>query len=634
MIRKSFLIHSSPLIVLILYLFTIAPGVVQIDSGELAAVASILGVAHPTGYPLFTLIGYLFTKVFFFTSKIHALNILSALYTFGGVFFVLKINKLLLNTLKTETKFQKKQKKKQILTQFDNEVINIIAISSTLITAFSKTFWLQSTSVEVYALHILLISTSIFFFLRAYFNTDTLEDILTKKTLVKEWMTFAFVLGLSFTNHMTSILVLPAMAYLYFDKYKFNFSSFKLILFMLLPFLIALTVYIYLPLAASNNPNINWGNPVDWERFKRHIMGWQYQSWIFSSTESASKQFNYFISIFPAEFAYIGLILYLLGIFQLSRKNRKVLIFLIILFVTCVLYSINYDINDIDSYFLLAFISTGLTITFGLLFLYEQFTHHFQKLKYLFFVFPLIVMIFNYNRVDQSNNTQYQDYTKSILDSADNNSIIISYLWDFFISPSYYFQFVENYRKDVAIIDKELVRRSWYFNQIKRNYPEIYEKSKSFIVNFIPELLKFERNQKYNPQLLETYYRNIIQSFIINNLNERTIYLTPEMVSNEIRNGWLTLPDSLQIIPELFMFRITKDTIYVPLKVKDYKINFMNDNSYYTETLKNLVITTHINRAMYELKYNKIDEARKLTEKILSISPQTQLPQELLKLFQ
>ena len=43
----------------LLYLRTAAPHVTFIDSGELAAVASSLGVAHPTGYPLFTLIGLL-----------------------------------------------------------------------------------------------------------------------------------------------------------------------------------------------------------------------------------------------------------------------------------------------------------------------------------------------------------------------------------------------------------------------------------------------------------------------------------------------------------------------------------------------------------------------------------------------
>jgi hypothetical protein len=53
----------SGLILFIIYLITLAPSVVQIDAGELAAVQATLGIAHPTGYPLFTIIGFLFSKL-------------------------------------------------------------------------------------------------------------------------------------------------------------------------------------------------------------------------------------------------------------------------------------------------------------------------------------------------------------------------------------------------------------------------------------------------------------------------------------------------------------------------------------------------------------------------------------------
>ena len=48
------------LIILAVYVYTLAPSVVHIDSGELATVQATLGIAHPTGYPLFTVVGYLF----------------------------------------------------------------------------------------------------------------------------------------------------------------------------------------------------------------------------------------------------------------------------------------------------------------------------------------------------------------------------------------------------------------------------------------------------------------------------------------------------------------------------------------------------------------------------------------------
>ncbi|MCX8056898.1 MAG: DUF2723 domain-containing protein [Ignavibacteria bacterium] len=629
---EKFLVPISTLFVLIVYQITLAPGVVQIDSGELAAVASTLGIAHPTGYPLFTLLGYLFTKIFFFTSKIYALNLLSSFYTVGAFYFVFKINQILLKNSLIEKPIEKKQKRKTQETQTDNQLISFLALVSALTVAFTRTFWLQSTSVEVYSLHLLLITASIFLFLKAYYSEKNEKYSLEKNNL-KHWLIFAFVLGLSFTNHMTSILVLPAFAYFYFTKFGFNKNSWKQILLMLIPFFIALSLYLYLPISASHNPSINWGNPIDWERFKRHIMGWQYQSWIFSSTESASKQFKYFVSIFPIEFAYLGLIIIALGIYQLIKLNKKILFFLLILFLTTVLYSINYDINDIDAYFLLAFISAGLIMTFGFYFAYEKFFKNSIQSKYFLLIIPLLTLFINFEKTNQSDNIQYQQYTKAVLNSTEKNSIVISYLWDFFVSPSYYLQFVEQERKDVAVIDKELVRRSWYFNQIKTNYPEIYKRSANLIQAFLPELAKFERNENYNAQLLEKYYREIVLSFIVNNINDHTIYLTPEMVQNEVQNGWLVIPDSLQLVPDLFLFKVVRDTNYQPLKLKDYEIKFREDKSYYTETLKNLIVTTHINRGLYELKFEKKNEAKELVNKALQINPQIQLPDELSKIL-
>jgi hypothetical protein len=42
---------------LALYLVTLAPDVLPADNGEFQLVAAVLGVAHPPGYPLHTLLG-------------------------------------------------------------------------------------------------------------------------------------------------------------------------------------------------------------------------------------------------------------------------------------------------------------------------------------------------------------------------------------------------------------------------------------------------------------------------------------------------------------------------------------------------------------------------------------------------
>ncbi len=50
-------------VALLLYVGTLAPSVQPADAGEFQLVAAVLGIAHPPGYPLYTMLGKLFTLV-------------------------------------------------------------------------------------------------------------------------------------------------------------------------------------------------------------------------------------------------------------------------------------------------------------------------------------------------------------------------------------------------------------------------------------------------------------------------------------------------------------------------------------------------------------------------------------------
>jgi len=62
----------------VLYLATLHPSLPAGDSGELIAVAHQLGIAHPPGYPLFTLIGHVWIRLWSFADPAWAMNLLSA----------------------------------------------------------------------------------------------------------------------------------------------------------------------------------------------------------------------------------------------------------------------------------------------------------------------------------------------------------------------------------------------------------------------------------------------------------------------------------------------------------------------------------------------------------------------------
>ena len=92
------------LIAAVVYLLTLAPSVVEIDSGELAAVQYNLGVAHPTGYPLFSLLGWLWSHIPLGMSKIYQLNLLALLYCTGAIFLFARAMQVFLANWKPQLK--------------------------------------------------------------------------------------------------------------------------------------------------------------------------------------------------------------------------------------------------------------------------------------------------------------------------------------------------------------------------------------------------------------------------------------------------------------------------------------------------------------------------------------------------
>ncbi|QOJ29980.1 MAG: DUF2723 domain-containing protein [Ignavibacteriales bacterium] len=616
-------------VVLAFYAITIAPSVIQIDSGELAAVQLTLGIAHPTGYPLFTILGFIFSHLPIPVAPVAKMNILAALWVTGGVIVFIYTSELILKHLSSfvsdksekeslkqkKSKKNKKEKEEPAASEVKKSGLKhkpslyiFTATSAGLILAFNKTVWFQSTSVEVYSLHILLILLIIHLLIRARLNalSEYPHDV--------HWFAFAFMLALGFTNHMTTLLILPGVAYIYFITYKLNKESSIRILKMLFIFFTTLfLVYSYLPIRGLQNPSLNWGNPVNLENIIRHISGKQYQVWIFSSTEAARKQFEYFISQIPLEFT-LNLVFVAIGLVYSFLKARKMFIFLLISFVSTVLYAINYDIVDIDSYFLLAYISMAYFALFGLYKAYQWLGD-----KQLQLVLPAsLVAIFlaaqiylNYEKINQKDNLSVKDYTTHALLTADKHAIIFTYQWDFFISASYYFQYVEKMRTDVKVIDKELLRRSWYFPQLDSFMPDIMAKIKPERETFLRLLAPFEKDLPFDPQPLETAYRNLMLRLIETNLGQRPVYIGSELVEGELKRGELIMPEGVILIPDLFFYRVTKGNKYIPASdLPEEPIRFPAYKTYYTNFIYQNAAAMLTRRIFYELQFNKMEKAK------------------------
>src|SRR5712692_4220885 len=305
--NKDLIAASIALFAFAVYCTTLAPTVTFIDSGELAAVTYTLGIAHPTGYPLFTLLGWFFAHLPLGMRTIFQLNLMAALFCSLALYFFFHLLVFLLEdfdlsgTGKSDTREEGSSLGKGGIIPSTY----IAAIVGTIVLAFSETFWSQAVSLEVYSLHTLFLSLVLLFFSRAIHQHKM--SVISSGSSIQSpvlWYSFAFFLGLSFTNHMTTILLAPGFLYLFFATHRFSSESWKKINEAVLPFLAGLSVYLYLPLRSAQEPMMNWGNPTTLEKVWWHFTGKQYRVWIFSSFESAEKQLRYFLQNFPSEFSF------------------------------------------------------------------------------------------------------------------------------------------------------------------------------------------------------------------------------------------------------------------------------------------------------------------------------------------
>ncbi len=539
--RDGFLVF---LLTFPVYSLTRVPGLTFIDSGELAASATLLGISHPTGYPLFTLLGWVFAHLPFGSEAITRLNVMASLFCSLGavVFFVFTADIL------------------SLLAGPGSEpaagpglACRAGAMGGTLILAYSETFWLQSTAVEVYSLHLLLVALVLWTFIRALAPRDDIHRD-------GRWYLFAFVLGLCFTNHLTTILLGPGLLFLYFAVHGARARSWKRLGRMAPFFCLGLTPYLYLPLRSAQNPPLNWGAPATLERFLWHVSGKQYRDWIFSSTDAAARQFQYFLSTIPSEAAYIGLLLAVAGGVALFLGQRRLFWGTFILFGTCVGYSINYDIHDIDSYFLLAYLCVALWAGIALYEVSLRVLRLTRGSGPAVWSIPLlcgaVVFLVNYPRVDQSSNTVVEEYTVNMFSGLERNALVLSYQWDFWVSASYYDQYVRHERTDVAVVDKELLRRSWYLMNLQVRYPWLLGPSQREVEAFRKELEKFEHGVPYNSSVIEACFQEMIRSFIRTQIAERPVYVTSE-IEPEFTRGWQRVPVGLAN-------RLYADTLFHP----------------------------------------------------------------------
>ncbi|NIM99204.1 MAG: DUF2723 domain-containing protein [candidate division Zixibacteria bacterium] len=581
---------------LFVFLLTQAPTAQFIDSGELAVVCKTLGIAHPTGYPLYTLLGRLFCLLPV-RDVIFRVSLMSLLLTCTAniiLFFIL---------VAVGQSFSKRKDGRPVVGIWS-------AFVACLIFSFTPTLWSQATSNEVYSLNVLFYSLIILLVLRWQRSRresggDRIPYLL------------AFVYALSFGNHMSTILLLPGITFIVVSG--LGKGSLRLRKAAVIPvlYLLGVSVYLFLPIRSSQNPIMDWGNPESWTALVRHVTGWQYQVWMFAgSAQELFTNFKNFIELFFHQFPFYLLPFSILGIWRLFARDRNILVFLLFLFFANILYGVNYGIPDIDPYFLGSFLVNAIFIGIGLHFVF-QLTRNSKMGKrlasviiLLFMLLPLIQLKKNYFQADRSGDFFAYDFGSNIMRSVKKDAIILTNVWDHY-SPWLYLRFVELKRPDVSYLDTELCRRSWYFDYVEQSYGHLYQTSEGEIKRFLREVQPFENRQPFEPQVIERAYIKMLNSFLIKNFKNRPLY--DDLIGGpEVGKMFLRIPEGM-------VFSLKDSLKSHPYEFPDFELRGVQDRSIFKNdrtlfNLKRYPLMIDL-RLRYLSSFKRQEEADRLLKK-------------------
>jgi hypothetical protein len=256
-------IWVAALLALWVYVRTLSPTVAWMnqgeDSGDLLSASATLGIPHPTGYPLFTLLGRVASLVPI-GSVAFRINLVSALAGAASVLFLALIV-LELTRPRDDAR--------------DSNAMPGVgaiaaAIGAALAYAFSRGAWSQSVLSEVYTLNAAFLGAILWSLVRA-----------ERTGSVRHLALAAFLLGLGLTNHLLLLAVAPAVALVALrSAFRRVIGPAGLVLLFLLVVWGA-TLDLYLPVRASRAPEFAWGAPSSPARLWWVLTGAQYASHFF-----------------------------------------------------------------------------------------------------------------------------------------------------------------------------------------------------------------------------------------------------------------------------------------------------------------------------------------------------------------
>jgi len=390
---------------------------------EFQVVATRLGVAHPTGYPLYILLTKLFTYLPV-SNVAWRVNLASAIFaTAAAVMLYVTVRELT-----------------------DRPLVSLL---TTLGFAFSNVFWSQALIAEVYTLHNLFVAV-LFWLLLCRTGGEGGGD----RQSARPWQAMLFLVGLSLTNHLTTLLLVPAIGLaLLWDRPQLRAKAWLVGAGLLL---LGLSVYVYIPLRW---PALHDGRWMTLGEFFTYISGGQFHDALRLDGWQDPTRWRIVGRLLQEPFGWIGLLAGALGVVDLAVRDRRALLLTGAPFLAYLAYGLCYYVADISVFVLPAHLILALWIGLGIALAGRLLASipslpsvvWCSGLVTIFALLPLSRVWINLPRVDRSGDREGYAWGRYVLDQPlAQDSAILADTKKF--APLYYLQQVEGMRSDIDMV--------------------------------------------------------------------------------------------------------------------------------------------------------------------------------------
>ncbi|MEO8030077.1 MAG: DUF2723 domain-containing protein [Gemmatimonadota bacterium] len=487
----------TALVVFAIYLATLAPTTAFWDTSEYLSAAYVLGIPHPPGNPLFTILAHTWGAIPFARDYAVRINLFAAVTSAAsaGLWFL-------------------------VAERWMRNVVTVrwarlaAAFAGGLVAATSWTVWNQSTVNEkVYTVS--MFSTALIAWLGVHWADDVPGPHRDR------WLVLiAYLLALTSTNHMMGVLAAPAVAvYVLWTDWRVITRPWVIIS-VLGAVVVGVSLnYIYLPIRSAHYPPINEGEPIGF--FSQALMDvlnrvqygkpslvqrqadllsqignyLQYFGWQFARDWTPVTRL--FTAIFGTIGLYGGVVLWIKD----KRAAAASTVLMLTLTIALIVYlnfkygfsyhpelgNVPREVRERDYFFVVSFAAFGLWIAVGFGALMSNIVEALhargeERSRWIaatpILGLALVPLLANRVTASRANETMARDIAVDLLESVEPYGILIT-AGDNDTFPLWFAQEVEHVRPDVTLANLSLMNTRWHLKQLSRRVTPEFDPSKA-----------------------------------------------------------------------------------------------------------------------------------------------------------